>query len=293
MSHKFHGTIEELKKIVSSTGISGEWQVDGAGKHTFRSREESVLNWWPSKGTVQFQGKPEGKAILEQSVGKLLDKVKGITKPTSAAAENGSEPRPGIGPVSRPQLNPKRPHVKCFNCGCEMPADQSKTLFENYKEFVLSNKPFILLISLTFDETFDAEKSCIYADDLLEGLNTRMFGVNYCEEDMNSLEGFAFVESHKRKTGTNNTHINILVKYDFCYDNFSFATIKDLFYEAASEVFDGTKKVFNDDSVFIQAVRDDDAIECCFKHMGDGMLSNVTLFGMIGMYCSDKRCFNS
>lgn len=106
MSQKFQGTIEELKTIVSSTGISGDWEVDRSGKHTFRSYDGGVLNCWQSSGTVQYQGKPEGKAILEQLVGKLLDKGKCTTKPTRAAAENGLEPRPGIGPVSRSQLTP-------------------------------------------------------------------------------------------------------------------------------------------------------------------------------------------
>jgi len=55
---KFYGTIEELKEGVSNCGINGEWRYnEGAKNHTFRGQTGEVLNWWPSKGTLQFQGK--------------------------------------------------------------------------------------------------------------------------------------------------------------------------------------------------------------------------------------------
>jgi predicted nucleotide-binding protein len=65
---KFKGTIEELKALVAAAGISGKWTDDGHGKHTFRSGDDGVLNWWPSTATVNLQGSREAKARLERVV---------------------------------------------------------------------------------------------------------------------------------------------------------------------------------------------------------------------------------
>jgi predicted nucleotide-binding protein len=59
-----HG-IEELKGKMASAGITGDWSDDGQGKHSFRSQKGGILNFWPSKGTLQFQGKAGPKAELE------------------------------------------------------------------------------------------------------------------------------------------------------------------------------------------------------------------------------------
>jgi predicted nucleotide-binding protein len=54
----FHGSFDEIQAVVSSCGLSGEWAVDAdASRYSFRSKTGQILNWWPSKGTVQFQGK--------------------------------------------------------------------------------------------------------------------------------------------------------------------------------------------------------------------------------------------
>ena len=66
---KFHGNLEELKKLVESCGIVGNWQDnEKASNHSFRGQRGEVLNWWPSKGTIQFQGqrKDEFKALLSE-----------------------------------------------------------------------------------------------------------------------------------------------------------------------------------------------------------------------------------
>lgn len=53
---KFHGELAELKAAVAATGRVGEWSEGKSGCHSFRSRAGEIVNWWPSKGTVQFQG---------------------------------------------------------------------------------------------------------------------------------------------------------------------------------------------------------------------------------------------
>lgn len=75
MSMKFHGTIDELKKLVASSSIPGEWTDEGSGKHSFRSKAGGVLNWWESKGTLQYQGNGVGRTALEASVARILNKT--------------------------------------------------------------------------------------------------------------------------------------------------------------------------------------------------------------------------
>jgi predicted nucleotide-binding protein len=55
---KFHGSFEEIQSVVEACGVAGEWGMDpDAGRCGFRSKTGEILNWWPNKGTVQFQGK--------------------------------------------------------------------------------------------------------------------------------------------------------------------------------------------------------------------------------------------
>ena len=65
MAGKFEGTLDELKALLEQAGFSGRWSDDGRGKHSFRSSENGVLNWWPNTGSLNFQGKAESKTKLE------------------------------------------------------------------------------------------------------------------------------------------------------------------------------------------------------------------------------------
>ena len=59
---KFHGTIGELKAAVSNCDLTGEWLENSqANIYNFRARTGEILNWWPSKGTLQFQGKNQNQ----------------------------------------------------------------------------------------------------------------------------------------------------------------------------------------------------------------------------------------
>lgn len=54
---KFHGELDELKQAVDACGLKGDWTAnDNSKNHSFRGKTGEVLNWWPSKGTLQFQG---------------------------------------------------------------------------------------------------------------------------------------------------------------------------------------------------------------------------------------------
>ena len=72
MTEKYRGSCDELKAVVASTGIKGEWSDDGTGKHIFRSRTGGMLSWWESKGTLLFQGTADAKKELEQFIIPLL-----------------------------------------------------------------------------------------------------------------------------------------------------------------------------------------------------------------------------
>lgn len=69
MSLKFTGTIEDLKEKLSSLG--GDWNDQQPNKIVFRL-DGGVLNWFPTTGTLQFQGRSPGIEKLQNSVPHLL-----------------------------------------------------------------------------------------------------------------------------------------------------------------------------------------------------------------------------
>lgn len=56
---QFHGTLEELKAAVETCGLAGEWteRAENGGHFCFRAKTGEVFNWWPSRGTVNLQGR--------------------------------------------------------------------------------------------------------------------------------------------------------------------------------------------------------------------------------------------
>ncbi len=67
MAEKFNGTFDELKQRIERHEIVGDWDDDG-NKHSFRSNDGGVLNWWQSTGTLQIQGRPEASRRLRAAV---------------------------------------------------------------------------------------------------------------------------------------------------------------------------------------------------------------------------------
>ena len=65
MASNFDGSLDQLKAKINAAGVVGDWTDDGQGKHCFRSKRSGLLNFWPSKGTLQFQGKADPRAELE------------------------------------------------------------------------------------------------------------------------------------------------------------------------------------------------------------------------------------
>ena len=83
MAIEFHKGIDALKKLVESNGIEGSWSEYVNDRYSFRSQRKGMLNYWPGKGTVQCQGKPEPKAELEAifaSSERVADSLSGPSK---------------------------------------------------------------------------------------------------------------------------------------------------------------------------------------------------------------------
>lgn len=52
------GTLAELQQLVFQTGVEGIWLERNSGSHQqFVSSSGTVMNWWPSTGTIHFNGK--------------------------------------------------------------------------------------------------------------------------------------------------------------------------------------------------------------------------------------------
>lgn len=68
---KFNGTFEELKSKTSN--ISGRWVDLNANQKQFKTEDGGVINWWPSTGTLQIQGKLEVKGLLEEKLQDLFN----------------------------------------------------------------------------------------------------------------------------------------------------------------------------------------------------------------------------
>jgi hypothetical protein len=55
---RFKGSLDELRKIVARFAIAGDWQLHTkSNHHRFRTRTGAILNWWPTTGAMNFQGK--------------------------------------------------------------------------------------------------------------------------------------------------------------------------------------------------------------------------------------------
>ena len=85
MADVFHDGIDALVQLISDSGTIGEWSEEPMGKHVFRSRDRGVLNYWPAKGTVQYQGRPEAQEALKAAV---AGNVPAAAVPPAVVVEN-------------------------------------------------------------------------------------------------------------------------------------------------------------------------------------------------------------
>ncbi len=67
MVHRFSGTLVELKsKLALFDASVGDWIEVNQNQHQFHHKEGGVMNWFPSTGTINFQGKPANRDKIER-----------------------------------------------------------------------------------------------------------------------------------------------------------------------------------------------------------------------------------
>ena len=88
---KFHGSLDHLKAAVAACELEGEWSENTANRfHSFHAESGEVLNWWPSTGTVQFQG--ENSDAFRALFGRCERKAKIAARPKCATTLPGQVP---------------------------------------------------------------------------------------------------------------------------------------------------------------------------------------------------------
>lgn len=106
MKPRFTGSYESLKARVSSMGIEGDWIDLNENQKQFRHASGGIMNWFPSTGTITFQGKSDVQRMLSDLVSELLTQVNEPTSPVQGESELRTlSPTPPI--ESPPKLNNK------------------------------------------------------------------------------------------------------------------------------------------------------------------------------------------
>ncbi|MFH0702447.1 MAG: anti-phage dCTP deaminase [bacterium] len=71
---KFIGSFEELKSKIGDMSDQGEWIDLNDNQKQFRHKSnKGILNWFPSTGTISFQGKQEGQLLLKDVFSRILN----------------------------------------------------------------------------------------------------------------------------------------------------------------------------------------------------------------------------
>lgn len=60
----FHGSFDELKKLIADIGGAGEWKKCTEHHYQFINVYGACFNWWPSKGTVWINGNKRAAATF-------------------------------------------------------------------------------------------------------------------------------------------------------------------------------------------------------------------------------------
>jgi hypothetical protein len=55
---RFQGSVDDLQDIVMRCAVSGEWCFHKKSRfYRFQTATGAILNWWPTTGTMNFQGR--------------------------------------------------------------------------------------------------------------------------------------------------------------------------------------------------------------------------------------------
>lgn len=157
------------------------------------------------------------------------------------------------------------------------------TIDEYYKYFVMSNRPYIYFITITFALKMNTQQSSKYVSTVIKWMNNKLFGRKYYERG-DFIEGFAFVEKHINGMSINDIHFHMLIKPSYRYNDFKFYQIKDMLRQTVAKVDNGSgKKVFDENCIDIQIVWDDGAVEYCFKQIWRNNIIRIKMIGKEGL----------
>jgi hypothetical protein len=81
---QFHGSLDELKSIVSSLNHPGHWEHKGVYEmFVFDEKQTNLrLNWWPDSGAITLVGDPDDRVTYQTALAGTLD----ASTSTAAAA---------------------------------------------------------------------------------------------------------------------------------------------------------------------------------------------------------------
>jgi hypothetical protein len=107
MASRFSGTIEELKAKLVSLESDGSWAQINLNQCQFRHIDGCVMNWFPSTGSINFQGKPAGRDSLQT---KIVNLLQASAAPTSTGTIERVEPQveKQIAPEAKLQTDQKK-----------------------------------------------------------------------------------------------------------------------------------------------------------------------------------------
>lgn len=95
---KFTESFEDFKEKLSPLAEQGEWRDLNNNQKQFRGKNGAILNWYPSTGTIQFQGKANVSRALREEVENLLFTSRPDNEPFDETNDNPfevhSEPEP-------------------------------------------------------------------------------------------------------------------------------------------------------------------------------------------------------
>jgi hypothetical protein len=90
---KFKGALAQLQYRLWVWGLLGEWAgIPNSRGHRFTSDDGEILNWWPSTGTLQVQGRnPENFELVVEAILSSIETTD--TEPTPAVSRTAIEPK--------------------------------------------------------------------------------------------------------------------------------------------------------------------------------------------------------
>lgn len=139
---KFQGSLDDLKQALNGLGLSGDWRQTGQA-HQFKTSDGACLNWWPSKGTINFQGPSPHRENLEAAVSRVLGMA-----PSPSSFNNPPTPAPASAPAVMAPAKPRRifvvhghDHGAREQLDLERPSDTDGIIYLYFNEHVKETVP--------------------------------------------------------------------------------------------------------------------------------------------------------